>query len=634
MRKLTFTLALAFSALYFTGCSQSDILTDTTTNETTTKESTGQVIKVTTVVESPQSGDQNTRVGLDIDATTKKLNLIWEEGDKVTVYPYFSDGTTGKAGTPVEATMGTRNSDGTYNMSFDVNLPTDMSINENLRVSGALGVDDMNDNGQATIAWDTKDLSTSAAGRDYKLPMYFSPSAVSSNADGTYTIKAHFKVYGSLINLKLESHLYDPYEPREFLLKTKNFSSKGTMNLADATATSAPSWTPSDASSEEFVNSYFTNQGVVVGSRTAESVIDDEAVNGEYFLWAMPKPDDASTNTIVTATVHDYAYDAATRSGRSEPIVHTYRLPKLVQGNYYGLTVKLTSDLIITEVMSNTLDNIYEIYNPTDQPINLGDYSIVREERGNVTNIRALTLGKDFNQYDSNLKYSFGDVWTRWHNDAATTAADGSWILPPGKVIVYWPNGYALSDIDLQNIEAKKKSAWILMTYMSSTSTINEGNDKLNSVLALNRNPTSHFISIRKNSLMPSTYPTTALSDNSIVDVFFRPKDLSQIGVGVYSYIRRPDRNFPRKWTIVGEFDENADWVYSMAKSSDVGFRYGPYDHVADGKQATSEDDLTYPDYYNHMAGAKICYLRGNLTTAVSTDLYFPPYYWNYYWSH
>ena len=632
MRKLTFTLTIALGAIFFTGCSQSDILPDTNPTENSTKVA-GQTIHVTTTIETPKAGNPQTRVGFKI-GDDQKLNLLWNEGDKVTVYPYFANGTAHKAGIPVEATMGTRNSDGTYNMSFSVTLPAGITLDDNLRVSGALGVDGMTDEGKASIAWDNTEISTKAAGNDFKLPMYFAPSKVTKLSDNNYFIKAHFKVYGSLINLKLESHLYDPFEPREFLLKTKNFSSEGTMNLADATATTAPTWTPSDTTSDVFVNAYLTDAGVVLGSRAAEGVTDNEVANGQYFLWAMPKKDDAADYTVVTATVHDFAYKAATREGRSEPLKFGKKLPKLVQGMYYGLTIKMESDLIITEVMSNTGDNIYEIYNPTDHDITLGDYSIVSEKVGSLTDIRALTLGKDFNQYDTNLKQSFGDVWTRWSHDGAQKAADGSWILPPGKVIVYWPNDYALSNTDLNNIESKKSSAWILMTYMSSTTTINEGNDKLNSVLTLRRDPSYHYKSIRKNSLMPSTYPTTALSDNSIVDVFLRPKDLSGTNIGVDTYIRRPDRNFPRKWTIANEFDENSDWVYSMAKSSDAGYRYGPYDHVADGKVATKDADITYPDYYYHGAGAQIVYLRGNNNAAVSSDLYFPPYYWNHYWSH
>ena len=627
MRKLTFTLALALGAMLFTGCSQSDILPDTNPTENPSKVA-GQTIHVTTTIETPKAGDPQTRVGFKID-DDQKLNLLWNEGDKVTVYPYFANGTAHKAGTPVEATMGTRNSDGTYNMSFSVTLPEGITLDDNLRVSGALGVDGMTDEGKASIAWDNTEISTKAAGNDFKLPMYFAPSKVTKLSDNNYFIKAHFKVYGSLINLKLESHLYDPFEPREFLLKTKNFSSEGTMNLADATATTAPSWTPSDATSDVFVNTYLTSAGVVLGTRPAESVNDDEAANGQYFLWAMPKADDASENTIVTATVHDFAYAAATREGRSEPLKFGKKLPKLVQGMYYGLTIKMESDLIITEVMvAGTNSNAYEVYNPTDHDIVLSDYSLVAERYDNLSKPEAIILGKTMNNGSQLITDGPGDCWVYYANPAAKKTSDGSYILPPGKTCVYFTSDRFINNWTDRN------SAWI--TFKFSATAVVDGNrgPYMNTVETLQQDFKWMNLSLRKTALLPST--RGALDDKSIVDVFFRTMNpVKKSGTDlVASYLRRPDRNFPRKWSIDGEFDKNSDWVYKMMNTNDLGYRYAPYDHVANGKVETSDDALTYPSGYYHAAGAQIAYIAGGLSSAVSTEYYFPPYYWNHYWSH
>lgn len=611
-------MLLACSGL-LAACSN-DMATETATelNDAEKNQALGTYLTVSTDLSVDQSA--STRVGYE--RTTKDgkpyLNFVWEEGDKVKVYTYFNDGVNGKAAQPVEATIGAKNSAGNYTLTYKVAVPAGIKFDKNTQIIGALGVDTLTDDGKASISWDDTEISTNAAGKDFKLPMYFHPIKATKTSSGDYYIRPHFKMYGSIIELKLTSEMYDPFEPRQFILETKAFTSEGTMNLYNTTATTAPSWTPTVLPTNAVKSYYITKSGVVVGRRTAEGVTGD-VVEGTYFLWVMPT--EGAGVQPMTVTVQDYAY-IKTGPTRSEPLKKTWNIPQLVQGKFYDLTFPITSDLIITEVYSSTTGNAYEFYNPTTKDINLGEYFYVTEDYETLEK-KAVKLGSTVNIYNPSLPQSLGDVWLRWAHPDAKKDANGNYILPPGKTIVYWPSGLALSNLDVNNIESKKKSAWIIMHYSSATSSINQG-DPYNTALTFVRNP-RHF---------PGSIRKTTIDDSNIVDVFFRTDPPSSPGIGVATYIRRPDRNFPRKYMSVTEKDENSDWVYVSLTTADLGYRYGPYDKVANGKVETNIDNLVYPNYYIHIAGYRAVYLRGGTSAAVSTDLYFPPYYWNYYWSH
>ena len=591
-----------------------------------------QFLRVSTDVEDLQK--PTTRVGYDrqTEDGQQKLKFRWAIGDTLRVWTMFRDGATTRVAKSALATIKRQNSNGTYHLTYEVEVPQGITLSENVEITGACGVDSVLADGKATITWSKDTMSTDVSKNDYRLPMYFKPAKLKHNADDTWSASVYFQMYGALINVKLTSELYDPFEPRQMVFNTRAFTTEGTMDLNTITATSAPAWAAT-AAQLNFQQRLVLMKGGVVASRGYAGQGVDDLQQGAFWVWVMPT--EGVGQQTMTVKVQDDAYAETVNTGRSEPIVKQFNVPQLQQDRFYDITIPLTSDLIITERYTGGAQGSmmwWEIYNPTTQPIKLKDYCFVhRDFESSPAKYYAVQLGKDM-KFSGRANYEAVEI----ENNTNYSQLTGDLYLDPGYVIIYAGTTATIID-QIRDSQEKRKVAYIFNFYSGRTTLSGTG---FSAYAFKGTGKDAWWISkglpIESTGLPKVDDP--ALLESTIVDAFGRQLDANgnyvQSQFNDVTYARRPDRNFPRKWWIVEEKDNTSDWVYRTQSVTDMGYRYGVFSLVTDRPPRNLSETNTFaqnPRYYNTDTYHWQFLNFGRVQ--IDKD-YLPPYYWNYYWAH
>ena len=537
MKKIfTYSLGALFlaSALSLGSCkSQAD---DDLTRRTEQSINQGTPVVFTFDMESLPEQDAR---ALTIESQTSNgqnagLKQVWAEGDTETIHLIF------KQGSKIEVVT-TKIKIGAYNASskryegkFEATPTTINLAAGGVTVAGVMGVSS-NDKttGVATIS---SSKFFGEADSFTTLPMYFTERPVTSNGS-SYVADMSLHFFGSVVGVTVSNVGGNmTYSPHEVTFKTGAFTTEGTMNiLAASEANSAagtnevlPTWTSTQtATTEQRVD--FDHGDVKVGEKKT------------LFFWVHP-----STYTGTKTLKLDVRTDNFDNTlGATDPeITKNFNVKPLSQRRVHRIAEALQApkgDLIITEVYMGLEDynTIWEIYNPTEETIDLTQYTMQRYD----------LKGSSYPStpsYESSLT-EFGKWKGTLLGAQATT-------LPPHRTIVYWPGSTIFKRAEVENRPGILYIANYVSTVWGGAAKFGYG----------------------KAFLVPQ-YSRHALAKNGkIVDSFFYGDATTKYKIPSGNFMRKPGRNIPRKEMKIDV--RNSDWVIrSGTAREDLGYRYSYY---------------------------------------------------------
>ncbi|MBF1267009.1 MAG: lamin tail domain-containing protein [Porphyromonadaceae bacterium] len=462
------------------------------------------------------------------------IKLTWEEGDTEKIHLIF------KQGSKIEVVT-TKIEIGAYNASskryegkFEATPTTINLAAGGVTVAGVMGVSSIDKTtGVATIS---SSKFFGEADSFTTLPMYFTERPVKSN--GTkYVADMTLHFFGSVVGVTVSNVGGNmTYSPHEVTFKTEAFTTAGQINvLAASEANSAtgtsevlPTWaTDQTATTDQRVD--FDHGDIKVGEKKT------------LFFWVHPS-DYTGTKTF-KLDVRTDNYD--NNLGATDPeITKNFNVKPLSQRRVHRIAEALQApkgDLIITEVYMGLEDynTIWEIYNPTEETIDLTQYTMQRYD----------LKGSSYPStpsYESSLT-EFGKWKGTLLGAQATT-------LPPHRTIVYWPGSTIFNKAEVEN----RPGILYIANYVS---TVFGGATKFG---------------YGKAFLVPQ-YSRHALAKNGkIVDSFFYGDATTKYKIPSGNFMRKPGRNIPRKEMKIDV--RNSDWVIrSGTARQDLGYRYSYY---------------------------------------------------------
>lgn len=462
------------------------------------------------------------------------IKLTWAKDDTETIYLLFKQGTK-KAVVTTTMTIGRYNeSTKRYEGKFEVTPPSTINLAAgDVTVAGAMGVTALTDTGEATIA---SSNFFGEADRFMTLPMYFTERPVTYN--GTkYVADMTLHFFGSVVGVTVSNVDGNmTYSPHEVTFKTEAFTTKGTMNILNvsevnsATGTSEllPTWTTTQtATTEQRVD--FDHGDIKIGEKKT------------LFFWVHPSTY-TGTKTL-KLDVRTDNYDKELGATEAE-VTKNFNVKPLSQRRVHRIAQELQApkgDLIITEVYMGLEDynTIWEIYNPTEETIDLTQYTMQRYD----------LKGSSYPStpsYESSLT-EFGKWKGTLLGAQATT-------LPPHRTIVYWPGSTIFKRAEVENRPGILYIANYVSTVWGGAAKFGYG----------------------KAFLVPQ-YSRHALAKNGkIVDSFFYGDATTKYKIPSGNFMRKPGRNIPRKEMKIDV--RNSDWVIrSGTAREDLGYRYSYY---------------------------------------------------------
>lgn len=462
------------------------------------------------------------------------LKQVWAEGDTETIHLLFKQGTK-KAVVTATMTIGSYNeSTKRYEGKFEVTPPSTINLADGgVTVAGAMGVTELKDTGEATIE---SSRFFGEADRFMTLPMYFTERPVTSNGSSYVTdMTLHF--FGSVVGVTVSNVGGNmTYSPHEVTFKTGAFTTEGTMNILNvsevnsATGTSEllPTWTTTQtATTEQRVD--FDHGDIKIGEKKT------------LFFWVHPSTY-TGTKTL-KLDVRTDNYDKELGATEAE-VTKNFNVKPLSQRRVHRIAQELQApkgDLIITEVYMGLEDynTIWEIYNPTEETIDLTQYTMQRYD----------LKGSSYPStpsYESSLT-EFGKWKGTLLGAQATT-------LPPHRTIVYWPGSTIFKRAEVENRPGILYIANYVSTVWGGAAKFGYG----------------------KAFLVPQ-YSRHALAKNGkIVDSFFYGDATTKYKIPSGNFMRKPGRNIPRKEMKIDV--RNSDWVIrSGTAREDLGYRYSYY---------------------------------------------------------
>ena len=467
------------------------------------------------------------------------LKQKWDPDDTETIYLLFRQGVTREV---VKTTLkiGEYNaSSKRYEGKFEA-MPTKINLAAGgVTVAGVMGVTGLEDTGEATIA------STNffaEADRFVTLPMYFVERPVKS--DGTkYVADMTLHFFGSVVGVNVSNVGGNmTYSPHEVTFKTEGFTTEGTMNILNASeansATGAaevlPTWTTTQtATTEQRIR--FDHGDIEVGEKKT------------LFFWVHPSS--YSGDKPLELEMRTDGFDKELGATAPE-ITKTYNMKALTQRRVHRIAQVLQApkgDLIISEVYMGLADynTIWEIYNPTEEAIDLTKYSMYCYEYNNGY------------PSDATWKSSLIDEngWYKTLLDNRTNTRMTGWKLPSHKSIVFYPHSTIFTDATAYK---HRPGLTCIINYWSW------GNG---------RNEQSKY---GKAFRVPQYSRHALVKDGQIVDSFFYADGTAQYSIPPGNFMRKPGRNLPRQEMKVDI--KNSDWAVRLATAKDdLGYRYGFY---------------------------------------------------------
>ncbi len=462
------------------------------------------------------------------------IKLTWAKGDTEKIYLLFKQGTK-KAVVTATMTIGSYNeSTKRYEGKFEVTPPSTINLADGgVTVAGAMGVTELKDTGEATIA---SSNFFGEADRFMTLPMYFTERPVTSNGS-SYVADMSLHFFGSVVGVTVSNVGGNmTYSPHEVTFKTEAFTTEGKMNILaaseanSATGTSEvlPTWTSTQtATTPQRVD--FDHGDIKIGEKKT------------LFFWVHP-----STYTGTKALNLEVRTDNYNKElGATEAeVTKNFNVKPLSQRRVHRIAEALQApkgDLIITEVYMGLEDynTIWEIYNPTEETIDLTQYTMQRYD----------LKGSSYPStpsYESSLT-EFGKWKGTLLGAQATT-------LPPHRTIVYWPGSTIFKRAEVENRPGILYIANYVSTVWGGAAKFGYG----------------------KAFLVPQ-YSRHALAKNGkIVDSFFYGDATTKYKIPSGNFMRKPGRNIPRKEMKIDV--RNSDWVIrSGTAREDLGYRYSYY---------------------------------------------------------
>lgn len=454
---------------------------------------------------------------------TEKIHLIFKQGSKIEVVT-----TTMTIGSYNESTK-------RYEGKFEATPSTINLADGNVTVAGVMGVSSIDKTtGVATIE---SSRFFGEADRFMTLPMYFTERPVTSS--GTkYVADMTLHFFGSVVGVTVSNVGGNmTYSPHEVTFKTGAFTTEGKINvLAASEANSAagtnevlPTWTTDQtATTEQRVD--FDHGDVKVGEKKT------------LFFWVHP-----STYTGTKTLKLDVRTDNFDDNlGATDPeVTKNFNVKPLSQRRVHRIAEALQApkgDLIISEVYMGNLpaNTLWEIYNPTEETIDLTPYTMQRFDLNGSSYPSTPT-------YESKLTDSH--LWLKTLHGAATTK------LGPHKTILYW----SASTAYYSEVEQRPGVVYI-------------ANYAVTGVFGLNKQKNDYGQAFR----VPQ-YSRHALAKNGkIVDNFFYGDGTTKYKIPAGNFMRKPGRNLPRTQMKIDI--KNSDWVVrDRTAREDLGYRYSYY---------------------------------------------------------
>ena len=301
------------------------------------------------------------------------LKMTWAEGDTEKIHLIFKQGSKTEVVTTT-MTIGSYNeSTKRYEGKFEATPTTINLAAGNVTVAGVMGVSAIDKTtGVATIS---SSKFFGEADSFMTLPMYFTERPV--NPSGTkYVADMTLHFFGSVVGVTVSNVGGNmTYSPHEVTFKTGAFTTEGKINvLAASEANSAagtnevlPTWTTDQtATTEQRVD--FDHGDVKVGEKKT------------LFFWVHP-----STYTGTKTLKLDVRTDNFDDNlGATDPeVTKNFNVKPLSQRRVHRIAEALQApkgDLIISEVYMGNLpaNTLWEIYNPTEETIDLTPYTMQR----------------------------------------------------------------------------------------------------------------------------------------------------------------------------------------------------------------------------------------------------------------
>ena len=538
MKKIfTYSLGALFlaSALSLGSCkSQAD---DELTRRTEQSINQGTPVVFTFDMESLPEQDAR---ALTIESQTANgknagLKMTWAEGDTEKIHLIFKQGSKTEVVTTT-MTIGSYNeSTKRYEGKFEATPTTINLAAGNVTVAGVMGVSAIDKTtGVATIS---SSKFFGEADSFMTLPMYFTERPV--NPSGTkYVADMTLHFFGSVVGVTVSNVGGNmTYSPHEVTFKTGAFTTEGKINvLAASEANSAagtnevlPTWTTDQtATTEQRVD--FDHGDVKVGEKKT------------LFFWVHP-----STYTGTKTLKLDVRTDNFDDNlGATDPeVTKNFNVKPLSQRRVHRIAEALQApkgDLIISEVYMGNLpaNTLWEIYNPTEETIDLTPYTMQRFDLNGSSYPSTPT-------YESKLTDSH--LWLKTLHGAATTK------LGPHKTILYW----SASTAYYSEVEQRPGVVYI-------------ANYAVTGVFGLNKQKNDYGQAFR----VPQ-YSRHALAKNGkIVDNFFYGDGTTKYKIPAGNFMRKPGRNLPRTQMKIDI--KNSDWVVrDRTAREDLGYRYSYY---------------------------------------------------------
>lgn len=462
------------------------------------------------------------------------IKLTWAEGDTEKIYLLFKQGTKTEVVTATMKIGSYNESTKRYEGKFEATPSTINLADGGVTVAGVMGVTKLETSGEATIE---SSRFFGEADRFMILPMYFTERPVNPNGSSYVTdMTLHF--FGSVVGVTVSNVGGNmTYSPHEVTFKTGAFTTAGQINiLAASEANSAagtnevlPTWTTDQtATTEQRVN--FDHGDIKVGTKKT------------LFFWVHP-----STYTGTKTLKLDVRTDNFDDNlGATDPeVTKNFNVKPLSQRRVHRIAEELKApkgDLIISEVYMGLLpaNTLWEIYNPTEETIDLTPYTMQRFDLNGSSYPSTPT-------YESKLTDSH--LWLKTLHGAATTK------LGPHKTILYWSasTGY------YSEVEQRPGVVYI-------------ANYAVTGAFGLNKQKNDYGQAFR----VPQ-YSRHALAKNGkIVDNFFYGDGTTKYKIPAGNFMRKPGRNLPRTQMKIDI--KNSDWVVrDRTAREDLGYRYSYY---------------------------------------------------------
>ena len=300
------------------------------------------------------------------------IKLKWEEGDTETIHLIFKQGTKTEVVTTTMTVGGYNAASKRYEGKFEAAPSTINLADGGVTVAGVMGVSELKDTGEATIA---SSNFFGEADRFMTLPMYFTERPVTSS--GTkYVADMTLHFFGSVVGVTVSNVGGNmTYSPHEVTFKTEAFTTEGKMNIlaaseansAKGTAEVLPTWTTTQtAATEQRVD--FDHGDIKVGTKKT------------LFFWVHPSTYTGTKTLKLDVRTDNYDKELG---ATSPEITKSFNVKPLSQRRVHRVAKELQApkgDLIISEVYMGTTpqNTIWEFYNPTEETIDLRKYSLQR----------------------------------------------------------------------------------------------------------------------------------------------------------------------------------------------------------------------------------------------------------------